>query len=202
MERKTEFETPCPELATVLTHLLAHASKDDTRPNICVVHFAEDAMVATDSHRMACVDLAFGLVCTGSIARADITTLLAMLKAAGKNGHALVKVSARGLVVDCLTNGQTWKADWYTDTPFPPYRRVIPATRGLESDTKVAGQAALNAKYVHEAMAFCAAARSNCGARIQYGLNALDPILVTPNGEAFAWGFVKGVRVTVMPERM
>ena len=81
MKNVDTFTMAAAHVVALLTHMLKHASDDRTREHINSIYFApEGAIVATDGHRLACVDLDVTLAHGGYITRAEATTLLALLK--------------------------------------------------------------------------------------------------------------------------
>jgi hypothetical protein len=120
-----------------LRALLAHASKDQTRPHLYGLFIAVDAgfVAATDGHRLAVVRADEGVTDWGNdkghiIARSAIETAV---KVARAKGEITFSAEPNGVTIEAweATAGigrATYSAAWgRVEATYPPIRQVIPA---------------------------------------------------------------------------
>lgn len=189
-----------------LTGVLAHASKDETRPHLCAVYVevgASSRLVSTDGHRMA-------LWCSGPLHPSDLATgpheTALLTRASVARAHKLIPASGSA-IIERAEGERSWSAqpcdrngvpvgpriplDLSTGQ-FPPWRQVFPRQRAWSTVTPCA-RWCVNADYVADAAQFCASGKVG-GAVFLPGSDELDPLLVRSTTED-RWSVVMPMRV-------
>lgn len=146
-----------------LDALLEHASRDDTRPGLCSVHFDahEGRAVATDGHRlaMATVDKPAQGGGTFNVARSSLECISKL--AGAKQDLLLFPAEGR-------SSPQIGAIAMVDAALFPPYMQVVPEQQ-KEGNRKCAGVFGLNLEYLlgmKKVARACGLERTYC-ARIQ-----------------------------------
>jgi DNA polymerase III sliding clamp (beta) subunit (PCNA family) len=130
MEWNVEAEWDEGELRAALTWVLPAVSRDATRPNLIVVMFDEDRVVASDGHRLHMTSLV-------GLRSAPVTlpgSAAAVLAETSGNDPIALERSGKHL----RFRGDDWQLiTREADTQFPPYKRTIPSREAATCEVQI-----------------------------------------------------------------
>lgn len=174
--------------ASLLRAVTGWASSDETRPQLCGVHFQGADMVATDGHRLikvACLP-------DGSASRptrcytVPAGALIAACRAAGKGW---IEIDPVARTIRATTKATRGKASMVTtvayvpvEIQFPPYNQVIPDFDGAPMTPPDKGTVSghgINPRYLGAMADVCEASGRSAGVLLRKCGGPLDPVLYT-----------------------
>lgn len=175
--------------------LLAHASKDDTRPQLVCVRFDRGHAVTTDGCRIACLDVqsADRDGPAGSVPRAALELALKVASRAKDEIHVTITPEeAPCYEIRVTRDGETlYQAGGTVDPggPFPDWRQVIPPTDRSDAPAPVIG---VNPAYLADLALVSKAIGADTAIEMRAG-DAYSPILFVARYASREW------RVVIMP---
>jgi DNA polymerase-3 subunit beta len=137
-EWHAEAQCDAAELRTALTWVLRAVSRDATRPNLAVVMFDNDRLVATDGHRLHMARFRGAFLAPQAIE----STAAGVLAATAATGDIALERSDTHL----RFLGDHWQViTRIANSEFPPYRQVIPSRKAAACEVNLDGAVAVSA---------------------------------------------------------